>query len=95
MKDRPHTRDFDWTLLAVAMAICGLGLAAAAGLGPSIALAPLAVGLWWLAALGLRELMTAMGRKPALQSDASTWRQVMVSMALLRRLRRLAVARSP
>jgi rod shape determining protein RodA len=27
MKDRPHTRDFDWTLLAVAMAICGLGLA--------------------------------------------------------------------
>ena len=44
-----------------------LGFAASAGLGPHIALAPLAVGLWWLAASGLRELVTAMGRKPVLQ----------------------------
>ena len=58
-----------WRRSAIAggVALLSLGLAASAGLGPHIALAPLAVGLWWLAASGLRELVTAMGRTPALQ----------------------------
>jgi hypothetical protein len=49
------------------IAILCLGLAAGAGLSPHLALAPSAVGLWWLAAAGLRELVTAMGRKPVQQ----------------------------
>ena len=53
--------------IAAGVAMLCLGLAASAGLSPHIALAPSAVGLWWLAASGLRELVTAMGRKPALQ----------------------------
>ena len=53
--------------LAAGVAILCLGLAAGAGLSPHIALAPSAVGLWWLAASGLRELVTAIGRKPVLQ----------------------------
>ena len=53
--------------LAAAVGIMGLGLAASAGLSPHTALAPSSVGLWWLAASGLRELVTAIGRKPVLQ----------------------------
>ena len=45
-----------------------LGLAAGAGLSPQIALAPSAVGLWWLAASGLRELVTALGWKPVVSA---------------------------
>ncbi|MGA8554860.1 MAG: hypothetical protein WB630_10615, partial [Candidatus Acidiferrales bacterium] len=26
MKERPHVHDFDWTLLAIVAAICGLGV---------------------------------------------------------------------
>ena len=26
MKDRPRVQDFDWTLLAIVAAICGLGV---------------------------------------------------------------------
>jgi hypothetical protein len=53
--------------LAAGAAVLCLGLAAGAGLSPHIALAPSAVGLWWLAASGLLELVTAIGRKPAFQ----------------------------
>ena len=52
---------------AAGVAVLCLGLAAGAGLSPHIALAPVAVGLWWLVALGLGELMKAIGRTPALQ----------------------------
>jgi hypothetical protein len=58
-----------WRRLAFAagVAILCLGLAASAGLSPLIALAPSALGLWWLAASGLRELVIAIGHKRVLQ----------------------------
>jgi hypothetical protein len=54
-------------VLAAGVAIVCLGLAAGAGLSPLVAMAPAAVGLWWLAASGLRDLVTAIGRKPVLR----------------------------
>jgi hypothetical protein len=53
-------------LAAGAGAVC-LGFAAGAGVSPHVALAPSAVGLWWLAGSGLRELVTTIGRKGVLQ----------------------------
>jgi hypothetical protein len=54
------------SVLAAGVALSCLAFAAGAGLSPQIALAPLAVGLWWLAASGLQQLVTAIGRTPVL-----------------------------
>jgi hypothetical protein len=66
--EAPHVGWWRCALAAGVWILC-LGLAAGAGLSPHVALAPSAVGLWWLAGSGLRELtlVTAIGRTPILR----------------------------
>ena len=50
------------SLLTAGLALVSLVLASSARLNPQVALAPAAVALWWLAAAGLDQVVTSIGR---------------------------------
>jgi hypothetical protein len=49
--------------LAAAVAAAATALASGTSMSPAVAAAPLAVALWWLAAVGLDELLAALGER--------------------------------
>lgn len=57
-----HRAGLRRSLVTAGVALVCLGPAAGTAMSPRIMLAPWVVGLWWLAALGLREIVTAIGR---------------------------------
>jgi hypothetical protein len=54
-------------VLTASIGIVSVVLAAGTAMSPHVALAPLAVGLWWLAGSGLREIISGMGTTPILR----------------------------
>jgi hypothetical protein len=51
--------------VAVVVAIAGTALVSGTPMSPAVAVAPVAVLLWWLAGLGLDELVAAIGTRPS------------------------------